>query len=201
LDLYQTWPHESLWKGKNPIYFGVITIILFDNLYRRAYFVMHTFLVFLQINGRSCLLVILCVGSTDRIVTTWCFLAYNDMNTPILIKKTIYARFGRIWNRNNFFMSKKKKKWSAEPVINTNEFSTLGRCFLKRVRFRYVTNHLKRRPCNKGVLQKLKRHGNGGSCLKKHEKLKIKIFAERVMKNHIYSSIDFYIGISKNNFL
>jgi hypothetical protein len=34
-----------LWKGKNPIYFGVITIIPFDNLYRRAYFVMHTFLV------------------------------------------------------------------------------------------------------------------------------------------------------------
>ena len=33
------------WKGKNPIYFGVITIIPFDNLYRRAYFVMHTFLV------------------------------------------------------------------------------------------------------------------------------------------------------------
>jgi hypothetical protein len=34
-----------LWNGKNPIYFGVITIILFDNLYRQAYFVMHTFLV------------------------------------------------------------------------------------------------------------------------------------------------------------
>jgi hypothetical protein len=34
-----------LWKAKNPIYFGVITIIPFDNLYRRAYFVMHTFLV------------------------------------------------------------------------------------------------------------------------------------------------------------
>jgi hypothetical protein len=34
-------------------------------------------------------------------------------------------------------------------------------------------------------LQKLKRHGNGGSCLKKHEKLKIKIFAERVMKNPV----------------
>jgi hypothetical protein len=33
-----------LWKGKNPIYFGVITIIPFDNLYRRAYFVIHTFL-------------------------------------------------------------------------------------------------------------------------------------------------------------
>ena len=34
-----------LWKGKNPIYFGVITIIPFDNLYRQVYFVMHTFLV------------------------------------------------------------------------------------------------------------------------------------------------------------
>ena len=35
-----------LWKGKNTIYFGVVTIISFDNLYRRMYFVMHTFLVF-----------------------------------------------------------------------------------------------------------------------------------------------------------
>ena len=34
-----------LWKGKNPIYFGFITIIPFDNLNRLAYFVMHTFLV------------------------------------------------------------------------------------------------------------------------------------------------------------
>jgi hypothetical protein len=34
-----------LWKRKNPIYWGVITIIPFDNLYRRAYFVIHTFLV------------------------------------------------------------------------------------------------------------------------------------------------------------
>jgi hypothetical protein len=50
-------------------------------------------------------------------------------------------------------------------------------------------------------LQKLKRHGNGGSCLKKHEKLKIKIFAERVMESHIYSSIDFYISISKKHSL
>ena len=36
------------WKGKNPIYFGVITIIPFDNLYRQAYFVMHTFLVYVM---------------------------------------------------------------------------------------------------------------------------------------------------------
>jgi hypothetical protein len=39
--------------------------------------------------------------------------------------------------------------------------------------------HINLRPgartsCNKGVMQKLKRHGNGGSCLKKHEQLKIK---------------------------
>ena len=40
--------------------------------------------------------------------------------------------------------------------------------------------------CNKGVMQKLKRHGNGESCLKKHENFKIKIFAERVMESHIY---------------
>ena len=36
----------TLWKGKNPIYFGVITIIPFDNLFWRAYFVMHKFLVY-----------------------------------------------------------------------------------------------------------------------------------------------------------
>ena len=47
----------ALWKGKNSIYFEVImskvkvTITMkynflpFDNLYRQAYFVMHTFLV------------------------------------------------------------------------------------------------------------------------------------------------------------
>jgi hypothetical protein len=61
LDLWGSFPHDNfsfvywiftkldhmilLWKGKNPIYFGVITIIQFDNLYRQAYFVMHTFLV------------------------------------------------------------------------------------------------------------------------------------------------------------
>jgi hypothetical protein len=44
-----------LWKGKNPIYFGVITIMLFDNLYRQTYFVMHTFLVIImgKYNHRS----------------------------------------------------------------------------------------------------------------------------------------------------
>ena len=42
-----------LWKEKNPIYFGVITIIPFDNLYRRTYFVMHTFLVFYLVNVQN----------------------------------------------------------------------------------------------------------------------------------------------------
>jgi hypothetical protein len=32
-------------RGRTLFIFGVITIIPFDNLYRRAYFVMHTFLV------------------------------------------------------------------------------------------------------------------------------------------------------------
>jgi hypothetical protein len=50
-------------------------------------------------------------------------------------------------------------------------------------------------------MQKLKRHGNGESCFKQHEKLKIKIFVERMTKSHIYSSIDCYIGISKKHFL
>ena len=31
-----------------PLYFGVITIIPFDNLYRQAYFVMHIFLVYIS---------------------------------------------------------------------------------------------------------------------------------------------------------
>ena len=36
----------SMWKGKNSIYCGVIrSKVKFDNLYRQAYFVMHTFLV------------------------------------------------------------------------------------------------------------------------------------------------------------
>jgi hypothetical protein len=42
-----------LWKGENPIYFGVITIIPFDNLYRRVYYVMHTFLVLIYKAGRE----------------------------------------------------------------------------------------------------------------------------------------------------
>jgi len=45
LDLYQTWPHDSPVEGEEPYLFWVITIIPFDNLYRLAYFVMHTFLV------------------------------------------------------------------------------------------------------------------------------------------------------------
>ena len=49
-----------LWKGKNPIHFEVNTIIPFDNLYRRAYFVMHTFLIFKK---NSCLTVL---RSIDR---------------------------------------------------------------------------------------------------------------------------------------
>jgi hypothetical protein len=52
-----------LWKGKNPIYFGVITIIPFDNLYRLAYFVMHTFLV------NKCIL--LFVTDISSLISDW----------------------------------------------------------------------------------------------------------------------------------
>jgi hypothetical protein len=44
------WPNDP---KINPIYFGVITIIPFDNLYRRVYFVMHTFLVIYQTKNKS----------------------------------------------------------------------------------------------------------------------------------------------------
>jgi hypothetical protein len=50
-----------LWKGKNPIYFGIITIIPFDNLYRQAYFVMHTFLVY-NLQSRAQTHAILVIG-------------------------------------------------------------------------------------------------------------------------------------------
>jgi hypothetical protein len=38
-----------LWKGKNPIYFGVITIIPFDNLYRQH----ASALTFVRLSGTS----------------------------------------------------------------------------------------------------------------------------------------------------
>jgi hypothetical protein len=56
-----------LWKGKNPICFGVITIIPFDDLYRQAYFVMHTFLV----NYEFVLLIIKSVFY-ERLLSTYC---------------------------------------------------------------------------------------------------------------------------------
>jgi hypothetical protein len=80
----------------------------------------------------------------------------------------------------------------ASVKYNRRSEKNIEHCFFHiNLRLRAWTS------CNKGVMQKLKRHGNVGSCFKKHEKLKIKIFAERVMENHIYSSIDFYISISK----
>jgi hypothetical protein len=48
MDLYQTWPHDSPVEGEEPyLFWGHYPIIPFDNLYRRAYFVMHTFLVWI----------------------------------------------------------------------------------------------------------------------------------------------------------
>jgi hypothetical protein len=52
----------ALWKGKNPIYFGVkgqghhyykYNFLPFDDLYRWVYFVMHTFLVVIYKAGHE----------------------------------------------------------------------------------------------------------------------------------------------------
>jgi len=64
-----------LWKWKNPIYFGVITIIPFDNLYRREYFVMHTFLVWILI-GR----VAFCVRPTIEFNTATFLCSFQPMS-------------------------------------------------------------------------------------------------------------------------
>jgi hypothetical protein len=77
-----------LWKGKNPIYFGVITIIPFDNLYRQAYFVMHTFLVlsFLKLNEGKIRIIVYIVKHWNLQSTKigWSFMVQQDV-TLILI--------------------------------------------------------------------------------------------------------------------
>ena len=62
-----------LWKGNNPIYFVVITITSFDNLYRRAYFVMHTFLVnnILNIFYSVWLVILVLHSSIISVVSLW----------------------------------------------------------------------------------------------------------------------------------
>ena len=70
--------------------------------------------------------------------------------------KKFKHRASNLYERNNFlYFSRFLGLYLTLATIKTSEFSTLGRCFLKRVRFRYVTNHLKRRHyrvCSPAVL-------------------------------------------------
>ena len=50
-----------------------------------------------------------------------------------------------IWKKQFSMFFSLSRLYFTLTTIKTSEFSTLGRFFLKRVRFRYVTNHLKRR--------------------------------------------------------
>jgi hypothetical protein len=75
-----------LWKGKNPIYFGVITIIPFDNLYRQAYFVMHTFLVVSIVSsweGQVSKLNVVCLSSNINIVHMYVMLIIKDTSVTV----------------------------------------------------------------------------------------------------------------------
>ena len=74
-----------LWKGKNPIYFGVITIIPFDNLYRQAYFVMHTFLVFIS-DEYECVI----SDFTSKVPCIYFFLFQMTMSVSSVILHQMY---------------------------------------------------------------------------------------------------------------
>jgi hypothetical protein len=89
-------------------------------------------------------------------------------------------------------------KWLVPEGVKYNRGSekNIENCFF----------HINLRPgawtsCNKGIMQKLKRHGNGGSCFKQHEQLKIKIFAERVMESHNHLKRRHYRVFSPTDYL
>ena len=69
---------------------------------------------------------------------------FNFCNTPLL-QEVQAPGLKFIWKKQFFMFFSLSRLYLTLTTIKTSEFSTLGRCFLKRVRFRYVTNHLKRR--------------------------------------------------------
>ena len=69
---------------------------------------------------------------------------FNFCNTPLL-QEVQAPGFKFIWKKQFSMFFSLSRLYLTLATIKTSEFSTLGRCFLKRVRFRYVTNHLKRR--------------------------------------------------------
>jgi hypothetical protein len=66
-------------------------------------------------------------------------------NTSVRVNKMVAPGLKFIWKKQFSMFFALSRLYLTLTTIETSEFSTLGRCFLKRVRFRYVTNHLKRR--------------------------------------------------------
>ena len=69
---------------------------------------------------------------------------FNFYNAPLL-QEVQAPGLKFIWKKQFSMFFSLPRLYLTLTTIKTSEFSTLGRCFLKRVRFRYVTNHLKRR--------------------------------------------------------
>ena len=69
---------------------------------------------------------------------------FNFCNTP-LSQEVQAPGLKFIWKKQFSMFFSLSRLYLTLTSIKTNEFSTLGRYFLKRVRFRYVTNHLIRR--------------------------------------------------------
>jgi hypothetical protein len=93
-------------------------------------------------------------------------------NTNIEIYGTIYMTFhhpfGKYFrNRTRFRMHRPSVENSLVLIVASVKYNRRSE---KNIAFFFF--HINLRPgartsCNKGVMQKLKRHGNGGSCLKK----------------------------------
>jgi hypothetical protein len=69
---------------------------------------------------------------------------FNFCNTPLL-QEVQAPGFNFIWKKQFSMFFSLPRLYLTLTKIKTSEFWTLGRYFLKRVRFRIVTNHLKRR--------------------------------------------------------
>ena len=89
-----------LWKGKNPIYFGVITIIPFDNLHRQAYFVMHTFLG--KIKALFLFFIFILWKSDTTFSSPFLFIKYSKTTYQkhyILVNIQNMKKMGHVFNR------------------------------------------------------------------------------------------------------
>ena len=80
---------------------------------------------------------------------------FNFDNTPLL-HVVQAADFKFMWKKDFSMFFSLSRLYLTITTIKTSEFSALGRCFLKRVRFRHATNHLIRghyRVCSPAVFK------------------------------------------------